>query len=784
MSRFLLAIATFALVAIAKTPMAAELRVDGVLDEEIWLDAKVFNEFVVMQPKLFQPPVEATLAYIASDEKGLYVAFINQQANFDAVGQVSLFDQDIQGDYNQVIIDFEGNGSRGYGLRLSRSNAVQDGVWLNENQERIDWNGKWRHATATKDASWTSEIFIPWSSFSMTSAANDTRQVSIYLARWHQEMSQKFAYPAIDPSQSLFLSKFMPIEIGSTDYSSIDWFPYVSTRFDRLADDVRTQAGLDVFWRPSSDKQLNLTINPDFAQVESDELVVNFSAIESFFEEKRPFFVENHAMFDVRGEENLMLVNTRRIGAKEEGSKRIEYAARFTHFADSFEYGVLAAKEQNETNLAGRDFLSARWSLVGEAYSFGLLFNHTQDTESRRKARVVASDWVYEFNDNWQISSLLVQSNIDEELAGAEDKRAGVGWSVSLAHQVADNWQQSLSVMDYGRKLEVNDFGFSERVDLKQFSYDSIYEWPMGNESWGIADHALEIGVDLLENQEGQRLINEYDLTFIVNTQKNQEIEFELEYQQAGMDDLFTFGHHPVRLPEGYGLKLSYKSDQTRRLVWDMSASTGKAGLSEHWRELEFEPTLQIGDDVHLGLEITYLEQDSWLLSLFEEDEEEFMFDEGILDDIEGGEEEDGENDEELDEESEDYPSENLVGHYRQKELSIGIFLAARWAHKHELSIKVESVSVKAKAREQFLAMATGYLQRLDEAPESFSESEFLMQIRYRYEISSLSSIYVVYGRGGESDVEHVGHSNNRLMKNAFDNRDEENIVVKATFLF
>jgi len=763
--------------------LADAYEIDGLFNEVHWQNATEFDKFLVVQPKLFEPAPEATRGMVISDDTGLFIGFINQQSNQDTTPQITLFDQDIQSDFVEVIIDFSGRGRKAYGIKLSKENVIQDAIWSKENQQRIDWNGQWRHAIAQTTTGWNAEIFIPWSSFSMESIDSEMRDSRIYLARWHQGIRKKFAYPAIDASNILFLSEFAPIEISNVEYSSLNWLPYVSVQFDQVRDEIKEQAGISLFWQPSQDRQLNLTVNPDFTQVESDELIVNFSAIESFFEEKRPFFIENHAMFDLRGPENFMLVNTRRIGSTDEEIRDIDFAGRFTQLSEFYEYGFLAAKEQNNTFGNGKEFLSARWSLIDDSYSWGMLYNRTQDDAKHRIAQVLASDIVYEFNESWQFTGLVMRSDIESTkvVSGIKDKdQIGFGWTFSIANQIADHWYHELSLLKYGKALDVNDFGFSERVNLRQLSYDSVFEWPSGYAPWGISDSLLEIGMDLQRNDRMQ-LINEYDLTLAINTTQHQEFEFELEYQEAGVDDLLTFGHRPVKLPNGYGIKFSYKSDQRKRVIWDLSASFGQAGLSATWREFELEPSFQISEGVHLEMEITYLQQSSWLLSLFDEDEseEDYLFNETDVDDEEL---DDGEDDFEVEEMT--HPSQHLVGHYKQEEISFAIIMAARWQDKHELRVKLEGVTVKAAGIEQLFVEPTGHLKVENNSLESFSESEFLLQFRYRYEISPLSSVYVVYGRGGEAEFEHDAHSRNRLVNDAINNRNEENIVVKATFRF
>ena len=116
--------------------------------------------------------------------------------------------------------------------------------------------------------------------------------------------------------ENLYLSVFNDYEFKNYQSSSIDFFPYLTINEDRINGEVDNKVGAEVFWKIDSSKQLNATFNPDFGQVESDDVVVNFSATETFYSDKRPFFSENHGLFNVTAWRFLYVINTRRIGGE------------------------------------------------------------------------------------------------------------------------------------------------------------------------------------------------------------------------------------------------------------------------------------------------------------------------------------------------------------------------------------------------------------------------------------------------------------------------------------
>src|SRR5690606_22994059 len=95
------------------------------------------------------------------------------------------------------------------------------------------------------------------------------------------------------------LSRLQRIEVPLYSQSLLAITPYVVGVHDAIGRREAFHGGGDLFWKPNGQFQLSATVNPDFGQVESDELVVNFGAVETFFNDKRPFFTENQGFFEV-----------------------------------------------------------------------------------------------------------------------------------------------------------------------------------------------------------------------------------------------------------------------------------------------------------------------------------------------------------------------------------------------------------------------------------------------------------------------------------------------------
>ena len=156
-----------------------------------------------------------------------------------------------------------------------------------------------------------------------------------------------------------FLLKLRPIQIKNYSQSKVNYFPYVSKTYNSVTGFNEDKIGAEIFISSGTGKQVNLTFNPDFGQAESDEVIVNFSAQETFYSEKRAFFNENQSLFDLSHYDRYRVINTRRIGAAStydcqassdenrcDGERKsytdIDFALRYTQKNDNSNVGILS----------------------------------------------------------------------------------------------------------------------------------------------------------------------------------------------------------------------------------------------------------------------------------------------------------------------------------------------------------------------------------------------------------------------------------------------------------
>ncbi|KAG9551955.1 hypothetical protein KCV01_g22989, partial [Aureobasidium melanogenum] len=348
--------ALFLALCFASASAVAEVKIDGHIDPAEWAGAQHITDFHVTQPwtgKAASQPIEA---WVLSTPKGLAVAVrVTQPSSIPRSKQQARRDEDARVDRVNVMVDFDADGRVGYDFEVKSQGGIADEVITNENDFSYDWDGIWEHATSEDDQGYSVEILIPWYIAPMRKASGNTRTIGLYIDRIIAATGERAAWPTVAFDRGRFLSSFQKLEVPAYSQSLFAVTPYLVARTDRAHGGTSFQQGADILWKPNGQTQVTATINPDFGQVESDDLVVNFSPTETFFTDKRPFFTENQGIFDFSLlDDYSQLVYTRRVGGASDdgrGSADISAAVKVNGSVGSTSYGILTAQEKGD---AGR----------------------------------------------------------------------------------------------------------------------------------------------------------------------------------------------------------------------------------------------------------------------------------------------------------------------------------------------------------------------------------------------------------------------------------------------
>ncbi len=302
--------------------MQSSIHIDGIIDEKDWLLAEKATDFYRVLPVDTGYAYQQSEVFITYDDKALYVAFVF----FDTIPGKRImesFRRDFEfGNNDNFLVFFDTflDQTNGFSFGISASGAKWDGIMSDGAASNKNWDCKWESKIKHSDDSWTAEMRIPFKSLRYPTGS---QQWNINLSRLDLKTNEKSSWAPVPrqfPTSSLAYAgnlKFdQPLPASKMQFSLI---PYV---FGGYSNDYENQSGavyrkdfgFDAKIGFSSSMNLDLTYNPDFAQVEVDQQVTNIDRFELFFPEKRQFFLENSDLFANFGAHNATPFFSRRIG--------------------------------------------------------------------------------------------------------------------------------------------------------------------------------------------------------------------------------------------------------------------------------------------------------------------------------------------------------------------------------------------------------------------------------------------------------------------------------------
>ena len=730
------------------------IELDGHIDPAEWQGARHVDDFRLVQPLTREPTSHPTEAWILSTPEGLAIAFRNTQPeSVPRTRQKTQRDGGGPVDRVNVYVDFDGDGRQGYNFTVTLAGGLMDETISNENRFSRDWDGDWQFAVGEAGDTWSVEILIPWHIAPMQKVEGETRRIGLALDRVIGSSNERMAWPAIVYSETRFLSAFAKVELAQQSQSLLALTPYAVALYDNLSGKVEPDAGLDLFWKPSGQFQLSGTLNPDFGQVESDQLVVNFGAVETFFGDKRPFFTENQSFFDVPfGSHNgsNRLIYTRRVGAPADdgsGAGDVEAAVKLNGSLGRYNLGLFAASEGDEV---GRDFLALRIGRDGERIGWGSMLTRVDRPFLDRVATVASMDHRWRVGSALDISAAVVASQVEQ---GGQDSRDS-GAQIRIDHELSQRWRQQLYWLHLGDELQLNDFGFLERNNFNYLRYEIAQRLTglPADSPW--ASHQWRYAVSTRHNDQGLKLWDAVAINRSSERRDGGNQFFELAAFGAGYDDLITRGNGAVRVPAKAFAFYERYIPRRNGGRWEFSAnarygSDGLEGIGKGSYRVYAEPVYHASDRLRLFAGLQAELNDDWLLWR---------------------------------------PSRDGQAQLASFDMRM-LFLTAgaTWLvdDRQELRLRLEAIGLDAEALQAWDLAPGGRPLASTQAMDDFGLRELGFQIRYRYELAPLSHLYIAYVRGGSLfESGEPGFDVGRQFADAFSLRDSEQLLLKFSYRF
>ncbi|MDP3518215.1 MAG: DUF5916 domain-containing protein [Pseudohongiella sp.] len=737
----------------------SDIRVDGVLDEPVWSTVESVGELRVTDPDtldLSSHPTQTRMFYTAD---GLYLGIDATQPAGTQLARLSSRDADINRDGITVFLDTSGDARYGYFFGVNLGGTLIDGTILPERQLSSLWDGPWTGEVRETADGYQVEMFLPWSMMAMPALNTANRKLGIGISRRAAWLDESWSWPALPESQARFLSGLHPLtlqELTEVRSEGLIFYPAISGTADRMRSDQSIRAGADVYWRPGSNVQISASLLPDFGVVESDDVVINLTAFETYFPEKRPFFLEGNEIFitsprsAVRSAatstgarqvsnnfalEPTTLLNTRRIGgaperpllapgltvADHELSKPSELygASKITGQQGRLRYGLMLASEEN-TAIYARNTQGDEVAVQQIGRDFGVVRLLYENTDNGRRSIGVMSTLADHPDSRAQTNGVDLHfvsprsrligdvQLINSDVNGVQGN--GVYLDVNYVPQQGTLHRFSFDYLD--NKLDVSDLGFLRRNDISTLRHTFNHQ-SSASERFRFVNHNITTSYE--RNTSGRMVGASLYYRNTLTLQSRNQVNTTLIFRPERWDDRTSKGHGNYRFAQGGQVDVAYGTDTSKEL----STSVGFSASTEARGDITYQSKLGLtykpNDRLSVDVDLTYRQTNDWLIHL----------------------------------------SGATLGSYDAKqwqpEVDVSLFLTAR----QQLQFSLQWVGIKGSTSALWRApQGYGDLQQIampanSLLPYDLRISRATAQIRYRWELAPLSDLFIVYTRGG-----------------------------------
>ena len=744
---------------------AVSMSLDGRLDEGVWDQVPGYDNMLVMDPDTLADTRFKTDARFFYTEEGLYIGVYMQQPKDTLIARLSSRDEFINRDSIGITLDTSGEGLYGYWFVVNLGGSVMDGKVAAERQFSNQWDGPWSSGSAELEDGWSAEMFLPWSMMTMADAEDGKRELGFWINRKVAYLDERWSWPALPFASPRFMSALATMRTPNVQpKQQLAVFPYASYTADAMNDENEPRVGVDVSWRPSSNLQVTATLNPDFGAVESDDVVVNLTAFETFFPEKRLFFLEGREVFATtprslartdspsgsgsRGTsstfnpEPTTLLNTRRIGGAprvaapdnvdvagvERGKPTdLKGAVKVTGQNGGLRYGFLSAFEGDmslpgtfnsgefdgqatRVDTSGRDFGVARllYENVDEGRrSIGYLGTMVSHESGDAIVHGIDAHWLSR-NGAWAVDGQVMTSDVDSE--------QGYGAMADIDYKPQQGIQHKLAVDYFDKKLDVSDLGFIRRNDAMSMVYQ--YNWSTGRNLQLLRNKRRSLMVSNSWNTDGQVVRSGIFLRNGWTFKNLNEIRTELDYFPVRWEDRNSFGNGAYKMHDRWVAEVAIGTDTSQKVSYSVLLGGRQEELSGWTIRSSLGLTYTPSDRFSFDLDLNYFKRDGWLL----------------------------------------HDRDRLMATYAAGDFQPRLGMDVFFSSKQQLRLSMQWAAIRAEEQDFYLIPeGGGRLSRISDPVAAgivsstngdFALSRLTTQLRYRWEIGPLSDFFLVYTRG------------------------------------
>ncbi|HUR92265.1 MAG TPA: DUF5916 domain-containing protein [Gemmatimonadaceae bacterium] len=642
--------------------VTAAIRVDGRLDEAAWQSATPITQLTQVQPSEGQPASERTDVRIMYDDNALYIG-AQMYDRGDIRSRVGRRDMGMSAsDWLTVIIDARHDHITSFGFEVNPAGVRRDQTRAAGGQEDNSWDPVWEAATTVSDSVWVAELRIPFSQLRFSGAVEQTwgLQIERQIAR-NQEFSVWAYTPPGQPGGAPRYGHVTNLTRLATG-KRLEFMPYVVTKAEyierfgnpfRSNSEYKVDAGADLKYRLTSSLTLDATVNPDFGQVEVDPAVINLTAFETFFPEKRPFFIEGSEMFRFGDDGSNNVFYSRRIGRQPSlappyairdapTESRILGAVKLTgRTGGGWATGVIDAVTRRETArfqapdgtrgeavaepltnyFVGRVRRELRRGQTNVGALFGALNRKLDEDALSNALRSAAYSGGIDFNHQWSQRTFNLQGFVsgshvrgepgviaatqrlpyhyfqrpDAEHLDYDETReslTGFAGSLSLSKQMNRSWSGRARVNTMTPGYEVSDLGFQRRAD--RIDKEIIVEYQESRPRGMFRRHGGYFTALNEHNYGGENISNRIFTGANGQLKNYWNVNLNLQTSLAGtVDDRLTRGGPRAYRPGFSSANFNVSSDPRQRITGHIGAFVqggGAGNSSEIFTGLTLKP--------------------------------------------------------------------------------------------------------------------------------------------------------------------------------------------------